>query len=92
MSKHRLVKAGRRDVLRSFPDRLLKEAVRRCVVELNCADPAQVVHVSGELVVVRRLGEDTLADKLVRLVVKVVMQVVPQQKVHERGLAVFISA
>ena len=66
--------------------------MRSGVVELDCADSAQVVHVSGELVVVGRFGKDTLADKLVCLVVEVVLQVVPKQKVQESGLAIFIPA
>ena len=44
----------------------------------------------GPLAVARLLGEGGLQDQLVRLVVQVVVQIVPQQTVDQDGLTMFV--
>ena len=56
------------------------------VGQLDGLDPAQVVVVSSPLAVARLLREGGLEDQLVRLVVEVVVEIVPQQTVDEDGL------
>lgn len=54
--------------------------------------PTCVIEVSSPLVVVGLLGEHGLGDELLRLVVEVVVEIVPQQQVEERGLPVRVVA
>jgi hypothetical protein len=75
---------------RRAPDRLLEVVVGLGVVELDGADPAEVVEVAGELGVAGRLGEGRLGDELVGLVEQVVVEVVAQQQVDERRLEVLV--
>lgn len=51
-----------------------------------------VVQVPSPLVVVGLLGEHRLGDELFSLVVEVVVEVIPQEQVQERGLAVGVVA
>ena len=74
-------------VLRSLPCRLEKVLVSLCVVQLEGLDPPQVVVVPCPLVVACLLREGGLEHQLVCLVVKVVVQVVPQQAVDQNRLA-----
>lgn len=53
-------------------------SMRFSVVQLNSADAAEVVEVSGELRVTRAVGELGLGDELVGLLVEVVMKVVSE--------------
>ena len=73
-------------VLRSLPCRLQKVLVSLCVVQLEGLDPPQVVIVPCPLVVACLLREGGLEHQLVRLVVQVVVQIVPQQTVDQDGL------
>ena len=57
------------------------------ISQLNGLDPSQVVVVPRPLAVAGLLGEGGLQDQLVRLVVQVVVEVVPQQTVDQHGLA-----
>ena len=99
---HVLLEAGRR-VLRSFPARLQQMTVGLGVGQLDGLDTAQVVvvpsngevrsgHMSdvlpGPFAVAGLLREGGLEHQLVRLVVEVVVQVVPQQTVDQNGLEV----
>lgn len=56
-------------------------------VPLTC-----VVQVPSPLVVVGLLGEHRLGDEFFSLVVEVVVEVIPQEQVQERGLAVGVVA
>ena len=56
------------------------------VGQLDGLDPAQVVVVSSPLAVARLLREGGLEDQLVRLVVEVVVEIVPQQTVDQNSL------
>lgn len=51
-----------------------------------------VVQIPSPLVVVGLLGEHGLGDELLGLVVEVVVEVIPQEQVQERGLAVGVVA
>jgi len=62
---------------------------------ISGADPPRltcVVEVPSPLVVVGLLGKHGLGDELFRLVVEVVVEIVPQQQVQQRGLPVGVVA
>ena len=61
-------------------------AVGLGVGQLYGLDPAQVVIVPRPLAVTGLLREGGLEDQLVRLVVQVVVEIVPQQTVDKHGL------
>ena len=82
---------ARGGVLRSFPPGLEEMAVGLRVGQLDGLDPAEVVVVPGPLAVARLLGEGGLKHELVRLIVEVVVEIVPQQAVDENGLRIIQS-
>ena len=73
------------------PDCLLQVRVRRGVIELHGLDATQIVMVSSKLGVPSRRREICLCNQLVRLVIKIVVQVVAKQEVNEHRLALIIS-
>lgn len=87
---HSLVETRRCRVLRRLPDRLLQKPMGGRVVQLDRTDTAEVVHVTSNLVVVRRFGECAFRDQFVGLVVKIIVQIVAQQKIHDGCLAILV--
>merc|ERR1719234_1238976 len=77
-------------ILGSLPCRLEKVLVSLSVIQLEGLDPSKVVVVPCPLIVAGLLREGRLENQLVRLVVQVVVEVVPQKTVDENGLTLKI--
>ena len=75
-----------------FARGLQQMLVRLRILQLCRLDPAQVVLEAGDVVVVHRLRERQLPHQLLRLVVQIVLDVAAEQRVDQRGLALFVLA
>lgn len=82
--------------LHSPPGSPLPEPQRGFLRGRSCqhhpACPTCVIEVPGPLVVVGLLREHGFRDEFLRLVVEVVVEIIPQQQVEERGLPVGVVA
>jgi hypothetical protein len=87
-----LVEAGCSRRWRSTTNGLLQVRVCCGIVELYSSDAAEEIMVAGMLRVTGRCREGGLENELVGLVVKVVVEVVTEQTVDERGLRLVVVA
>lgn len=71
----------------SFPQRVSQTCLSLTVFELDCIDTAYIVQVACKLVVADWLGESNFADKVTSLLVKVLLNVGPNDDIDQGCLA-----